>query len=170
MFEDLSQTNSIFIFFSLFTGFALGALAVLFWKKKNTVVEVNTDTSNHTAVPVNNDIEALNEELTNLKQSYFFLTKDYEMALKAMQSLRDQAEEMQLSLVGHSVKPRSASDVEVKAAREKLKNYVEGKLKDQSESMSISESINPPHVKGRISPIDIMDEELVVILANLVKQ
>lgn len=170
MFQDLSQPDSIVILLYLGGAFLLGVLSVLLFRKKKPLVEKdNKKTEDNSVIAITEpSTEELHAEITQLKQAHFFLSKDYEMALQAMHSLREQAEEMQLSISGNNVTPRSASDSDVETARHKLKNYVEQQLSIQSEAMSISDNRDTNKPSVRISPIDSMNEELVIILAKLI--
>ena len=170
MFQDLSQPDSMIILLYLGGAFLLGAMSVLLFRKKKPIVDRQLKMAEDTTPVKANDpkVEALHEEITQLKQAHFFLSKDYEIALQAMHSLREQAEEMQRSISGNNVIPRSASDVDVEAARLKLKNYVEQQLSNQSAAMSISEMNASSQARVRISPIDTLDDELVIILAKLI--
>jgi len=196
IFKDLSQPDSIVVMLYLCTAFLIGGLT--FWltrnseikSLKNTIAKQSEELKNYNAK--NQELTAqtqsdnnrpsgdafvdqhilsdLNQQVTELKQANFYLRKDYNLALEALSSAKEQAEEMQQTIKGANILPQTTATFELKAAREKVKSYLSKRLNERSEQLSFQKELTQKIGEQSATPIDLMDEEMLLALAELIPE
>lgn len=196
IFSDLSQPDSILVLGYLCLAFLLGSLSVWwmkhkeiknlktvlkkneadisFYKSKNGELAVQVDllkAKANEAVPDHATItEGLKKEVADLKQAHLYLKKDYDVALKALHGAKEQAEEMQKTVMGSNILPQVSPSTDVNAARRKVKSYLQKKMDQQTTALSFKKELINKIGADRISPIDQMDENAIMALAALIPE